>query len=223
MVDEETGKVVEGDDKGRGYEMSKGKYVEIEPEELEAVEIESTRTVEIDTFVPRKEIDKRYFDHPYYIVPSDKTAAEAFGVIRDAMKDKERVAIGRIVMAGREHIMAIEPLGKGMIGTTLRYEYEVRNEKTYFKDVPSVRVPKDMVNIAEHILDSKAGHFRPRTFKDRYESALRKLVRRKSKGHKIEVHKEDKEDRKNVIDLMDALKNSVKHKRKKSRKTRKAA
>jgi DNA end-binding protein Ku len=223
MVDEETGKVVDKDQKGRGYELSKGKYVEIEPEELDAVEIESTRTIEIDTFVPRKEIDKRYFDHPYYIIPSDKTAAEAFAVIRDAMKDKERVAIGRIVMAGREHIMAIEPLGKGMIGTTLRYEYEVRGEKTYFKDVPAVRVPKDMVRIAEHILESKAGHFRPRTFKDRYENALKKLVRRKAKGHKIEVNKEKDEERGNVINLMDALKNSVKHKRKKSRSKRKAA
>jgi len=223
MVDEETGKVVEGDEKGRGYELSKGKYVEIEPEELDAVEIESTRTVEIDTFVPRKEIDKRYFDHPYYIVPSDKTAAQAFAVIRDAMKDKERVAIGRIVMANREHIMALEPYGKGIIGTTLRYEYEVRPAKKYFKEVPAVRVPKDMVNIAEHILDSKAGHFRPRTFKDRYENALKKLVRRKAKGHKIEVPKEKKERGGNVVNLMDALRDSVKHRRKKSHGRRKAA
>src|SRR5688572_802026 len=133
MVDEETGRVVDKHNKGRGYELTKGKYVEIDPKELEAVEIESTRTVDIDTFVPRSEIDKRYFERPYYIVPAEKNAADAFAVIRDAMKDKDRVAIGRIVIAGREHIMAIEPLGKGMIGTTLRYEYEVRKEKQYFK------------------------------------------------------------------------------------------
>jgi Ku protein len=224
MVDEETGRVVDKDNKGRGYELTKGKYVEIEPEELDAVEIESTRTVEIDSFVPREEIDKRYFDRPYYIIPSEKTGADAFAVVRDAMKDKDRVALGRIVIAGREHILAVEPLGKGMVGTTLRYDYEVRGEKSYFKDVPKVRVPKDMVKIAEHILESKAGHFRPKTFKDRYENALKKLVRRKAKGHKIEVHKKDKEKEDNVIDLMEALKNSVKHKTGKRRRPhRKAA
>jgi Ku protein len=222
MVDEETGRVVDKENKGRGYELTKGKYVEIEPDELEAVEIESTRTVEIDTFVPRSEIDKRYFERPYYIVPAEKNAADAFAVIRDAMKDKERVAIGRIVIAGREHTMAIEPLGKGMIGTTLRYEYEVRKEKQYFKQVPNVRVKKEMVRIAEHILDSKAGHFRPKTFKDRYETALKKLVRRKAKGHKIEAPEREEQESGNVINLMEALKKSA-PKRGKAPRRRKAA
>lgn len=207
MVDEETGDVVEKEDKGRGYELTKGKYVEIEPEELEAVQIESTHTIDIDAFVPTEEIDKRYYDKPYYIVPDGKTGEEAFAVIRDAMKDKERAALARIVMANREHIMAIEPLGKGMLGTTLRYDYEVRDEKDYFKEVRSPKVPKEMVELAAHILDTKAGHFDTRKFKDQYETALKALVRRKAKGHTIEAPPPPEPS--NVINLMDALRQSV--------------
>ena len=212
MVDEDTGRVVDGDEKGRGYELSKGKYVEIEEDELKAVEIESTHTIDIDSFVPRSEIDKRYLDKPYYIAPGDKTGAEAFAVIRDAMGDEDRVALARIVMAHREHIIALEPLGKGMLGTTLRYDYEVRDEKDYFKGVPSPRIPKDMVNLAKHILETKPGHFNPDKFKDRYENALKKLVKRKASGKKIEVAKPE-ERKGNVIDLMEALRNSVKGKK----------
>jgi Ku protein len=208
MVDEETGKVVDKEDKGRGYELTKGKYVEIEPEELEAVAIESTHTVDIDTFVSAEEIDKRYYDRPYYIVPNGKTADEPFAVIRDAMKDKGRVALGRIVMAHREHIIAIEPLGKGMLGTTLRYDYEVRDEKPYFKEVRSPKVPKEMIKLASHILDTKAGRFDAGKFKDEYETALKALVRRKAKGHTIEAPEEPAKPS-NVINLMDALRQSV--------------
>ena len=132
MVDAETGDVVEGDQKGRGYELKKGKYVEIEKEELEAVQIESNHTIDIDSFVPRDEIDKRYLDHPYYIVPDGKAGIDAFAVIRDAMKDQDRVALARIVLTNREHVIAIEPLGKGLLGTTLRYPYELRDESDYF-------------------------------------------------------------------------------------------
>lgn len=208
MVDEETGRVVDKDQKGRGYELSKGKYVEIEPEELEAVEIASSHTIDIDTFVPEEEIDKRYYERPYYIVPDGKSGEEAFAVIRDAMKDKGRVALARIVFANREHIMAIEPWGKGMLGTTLRYDYEVRDEKEVFKGVPTPRVPKEMVQLASHILDEKAGHFDPTKFKDEYELALRKLVKRKASGKTIE-RSEPSEDRSNVIDLMAALQQSL--------------
>jgi DNA end-binding protein Ku len=208
MVDEETGKPVDKDQKGRGYEVSKGKYVEIEPEELEAVEVESTHTIDIDTFVPAEEIDKRYYERPYYIAPDAKSGEEAFAVIRDAMKDKNRVALARIVFANREHIMAIEPWGKGLLGTTLRYDYEVRDEKEAFKGIPSPRVPKEMVELASHILDKKAGHFDPVKFKDEYELALRKLVKRKAAGKTIE-RPEPAEDRSNVIDLMAALQQSL--------------
>ena len=208
MVDEETGKPVDKDQKGRGYEVSKGKYVEIEPEELESVEVESTHTIDIDTFVPEEEIDKRYYERPYYIAPDAKSGEEAFTVIRDAMKDKGRVALARIVFASREHIMAIEPWGKGLLGTTLRYDYEVRDEKEAFKGITSPRVPKEMVELASHILDKKAGHFDPAKFKDEYELALRKLVKRKAAGKTIE-RMEPAEDRSNVIDLMAALQQSL--------------
>jgi DNA end-binding protein Ku len=208
MVDEETGRVVGKEQKGRGYEVAKGKYVEIEPEELDAVEVESTHTIDIDTFVPEEEIDKRYYERPYYVVPDAKSGEEAFAVIRDAMKDKGRVALARIVFANREHIMAIEPWGKGLLGTTLRYDYEVRDEHEVFKGIPSPRVPKEMVHLAAHILDKKAGHFDPAKFKDEYELALRKLVKRKAAGKTIE-RTEPVEDRSNVIDLMAALQQSL--------------
>lgn len=219
MVDEQTGKVVDKDDKARGYELSKGTYVEIEPEELEAVEVESTHTIEFASFVPGEEIDKRYFDHPYYIVPDGKTGEEAYAVIRDAMKDKGRVALARIVFANREHIMAIEPWGKGLLGTTLRYEDEVRDDKAAFKAVANPKVDKEMVELASHILDKMAGHFDTSTFKDEYEHALRKLVQRKASGKKIE-RPEQPQDRSNVIDLMAALRQSVGQGSKKSAPTK---
>ena len=209
MVDEETGRVVAKQNKGRGYELGSGKYVEIEPEELEAVEIESTHTIDIDTFVPQEDIDKRYYERPYYIAPDGASGEEAFAVIRDAMKDKGRVALARIVFANREHILAIEPWGKGLLGTTLRYNYEVRDEKESFKDIASPRIAKEMVDLASHILDKKAGRFDTAKFKDEYELALRKMVRRKAAGKTIEGSEPDKRPS-NVIDLMDALRNSLK-------------
>jgi len=209
MVDEETGRPVDSEHKGRGYELSKGKYVEIDEDELKAIQIESTNTIDIDGFVPRSQIDKRYLDKPYYIAPNGKTGTEAFVVIRDAMQDEERVALARIVMAHREHIIMLEPLGKGILGTTLRYDYEVRKENEYFAHVPSPRISKDMVELASQILESKATEFDPDKFKDEYEKALRKLVQRKAKGHAIEAP-EPSERPSNVINLMDALRESIK-------------
>jgi Ku protein len=222
MVDEETGEVVEKENKGRGYELSKGKYVEIEPEELEAVQLESTRTIDIDTFVPSEEIDKRYYDRAYYIAPDGKTGIEAFAVIRDAMKDKDRVALARIVLAHREHVIALEPFGKGLLGTTLRYDYEVKDEKQFFSGIPSPKISKEMVDLASHILDKKAGHFDARKFKDEYETALKSLVRRKAKGHTIEAP-EPEPPASNVINLMDALRQSVKGSRGRGAKAAKAS
>ncbi|MGV7216126.1 non-homologous end joining protein Ku [Bradyrhizobium sp. UFLA05-112] len=209
MVDAETGDVVESDQKGRGYELRKGKYVEIEPEELEAVQIESNHTIDIESFVPREEIDKRYLNHPYYVAPDGKAAVDAFAVIRDAMKDEERVALARIVLTNREHVMAIEPLGKGLLGTTLRYPYELRDEDQFFDDIKSAKITKDMVELAGHILHTKAAHFDPSKFKDEYEDALKALVKRKASGKKIELP-EPEERPSNVINLMDALKQSLK-------------
>ncbi|HEY9451391.1 MAG TPA: Ku protein, partial [Bradyrhizobium sp.] len=209
MVDSETGDIVEGDQKGRGYELKKGSYVEIEKEELEAVQIESNHTIDIDSFVPRDEIDKRYLDSPYYIVPDGKAGIDAFAVIRDAMKDQDRVALARIVLTNREHVIAIEPLGKGLLGTTLRYPYELRDESDYFDGIKNPKISKDMIELAGHILDTKAAHFDPSKFKDEYENALKALVRRKASGKPIKVSEpEEKPD--NVVNLMDALKASLK-------------
>ncbi|MBR1123096.1 Ku protein [Bradyrhizobium lablabi] len=209
MVDAETGDVVESDQKGRGYELRKGEYVEVEREELEAVQIESNHTIEIDSFVPKEEIDKRYLDRPYYIVPDGKAGMDAFAVIRDAMKDQDRTALARIVLTNREHVIAIEPLGKGLLGTTLRYPYELRDETDYFDDIKSPKISKDMIELAGHILDTKAAHFDPSKFKDEYETALKALVRRKASGKPPKtVEREEKPD--NVVSLMDALKQSLK-------------
>jgi DNA end-binding protein Ku len=221
MVDEGTGREVDREHKGRGYELTKGKYVLIEEEELDAIELESTRTIDIEGFVPREQIDKRYLERPYYIVPNGKENADAFAVVRDAMKDKERVALARIVMAQREHIMTLEPLGKGMLATTLRFDYEVRDEKEYFAEVPTPRISRDMVKLAEHILESKAMKFDPRKFKDRYEQALRKLVQRKARGRTIEPPEPEKRED-NVIDLMEALRASL-GKRKPAKAAKRAA
>jgi len=211
MVDAETGDVVESDQKGRGYELKKGEYVEIEKEELEAVQIESNHTIDIDSFVPRDEIDKRYLNHPYYIAPDGKAGIDAFAVIRDAMKDQDRVALARIVLTNREHIIAIEPLGKGLLGTTLRYPYELRDEDEYFDDIKNPKISKDMIELASHILDTKAAHFDPGKFKDEYEDALKTLVKRKAAGKPVKAA-EREEKPGNVISLMDALRQSLKGK-----------
>ena len=209
MVDSETGEVVEKEQKGRGYEVNKGEYVPIEKDELDAVQIESNHTIDIDNFVPRAEIDKRYLDHPYYIVPDGKSGVEAFAVIRDAMKDQDRIALARVVLSNREHTVAIEPLGKGFLATTLRYDYEVRDEEDFFSDIKTPKVSKDMVELASHILESKAAHFDPKRFEDQYENALKALVKKKAAGKTIKApEKVEKAD--NVIDLMAALKQSLK-------------
>ncbi len=211
MVDSETGEVVEKEQKGRGYEVAKGEYVQIDKDELEAVQLESNHTIDIDNFVPRDEIDRRYLDNPYYIVPDGNAGIDAFAVIRDAMKDQDRVALARVVLSNRERIVAIEPLGKGLLATTLRYAYEVRSEEDYFADIKTPKISKDMVELASHILDTKASHFDPSKFEDEYENALKALVKQKAAGKTIKsVEKPAKAD--NVISLMDALKQSLKGK-----------
>jgi DNA end-binding protein Ku len=211
MVDSETGDVVESEQKGRGYELKKGEFVEIDKDELEAVQIESNHTIDIDSFVPKDEVDKRYLNHPYYIAPDGKAGTDAFSVIRDAMKDQDRVALARIVLTNREHVIAIEPLGKGLLGTTLRYPYELRDEDDYFDHIKSPKISKDMIELAGHILKTKAAHFDPSKFKDEYEDALKALVRRKASGKPIKAA-EHEENSDNVVSLMDALKQSLKHK-----------
>src|ERR1700691_1351569 len=209
MINKETGNRLKRDQKGRGYELKKGEYVENEKQELEDVQIESNHTIDIDSFVPKDEIDKRYLNHPYYIAPDGKAGIDAFAVIRDAMKQQDRVALARIVLTNREHVIAIEPLGKGLLGTTLRYPYELRDQSGYFDDIRNPKISKDMVELASHILDTKAAHFDPSKFKDQYENALKALVRRKAAGKPVKSA-EPEETPDNVINLMDALKQSLK-------------
>lgn len=208
MVDAETGDVVEKDQKGRGYELSKGKYVEIDVGELDAIQIDGTHTIEIDQFVPRDDIDERYFEKPYFIAPDGKTGIDAFAVIRDAMKRQDKAALARIVLTNREHVIALRPLDKGLLGTTLRYPYELRDEADYFDDIPSPRISKDMVDLAAHILGTKSARFDPGAFKDKYEAALQALVKRKAAGKTIKAP-EPAAESDNVIDLMAALRASL--------------
>ena len=145
----------------KGYEVGKGDYIELDPEELEAVAIESKRTIDIDEFVPKDEIDELYLNNPYYIAPDGEVGQQAFAVIREAIRKEGMVAIGKVVFTSREHIIALEARGKGLLGVTLRYPYEVRNEADYFDDIPDEKIPKDMLDLASHIVKTKAGHFEP--------------------------------------------------------------
>src|SRR3954451_18232676 len=154
-IDAESGDEVESADIIKGYQVGKGEYLEIEPEELEAIAIESKRTIEIDEFVPKKEIDELYLNSPYYLVPDGEVGQQAFAVIREAIRKEGMVAFGRVVFTSREHVMALEPRGKGLRGTTLRYPYEVRKEEEYFDDIPDEKLPKDMLDLAKHIVESK--------------------------------------------------------------------
>jgi DNA end-binding protein Ku len=206
-VDAETGEEVPSDQIIKGYEVAKGEYVEISDEELESIALESTKTIEIDEFVPRSEIDDLYNVRPYYIAPDGKVGQDAFVVIRSIIEQMKMVAVGRVVLTSREHVMAMEPRGKGLMGTLLRYPYEVRDEKEFFDDIPNVKLTKDMMDLARHIVETKTGHFKPAEFEDHYEHALKELIAKKSKGEKIEIPKEQPTGK--VINLMDALRRSV--------------
>ena len=206
-VDAETGDEVEQAAIIKGFEVNKGEYVELDPEELEAVAIESKRTIEIDEFVPKSDIDEIYMRDPYFIVPDGEVGQQAFAVIREAIRKEGMVALGKVVFTSREHIIALEARDKGMMGITLRYPYEVRDQSEYFDGIENEKVPKDMLELAIHIVETKKGKFEPQKFEDQYEDALKDLIRKKQKGEKIERPREPQ--RSNVVNLMDALKKSV--------------
>jgi DNA end-binding protein Ku len=207
-IDSETGDVVEAEDKVKGYEVEGGKYVLLEEDELDEVALESTHTIEIESFVERDEVDEIYLDESFYIVPNDDVAYEAFAVIREAMKKKDMVGLGRVVMHRRERLLMLQARGKGIAATALRYKPEVRKEDTYFDEIPNTKVPTDMLSLAEHILDSKKGKFDPAKFEDRYEDALTALIKAKKAGKEVPTSPAPKPS--NVINLMDALRRSVK-------------
>jgi Ku protein len=208
QVDAETGDPVERDDIGRGYEVAKGQYIQVEDEEIEKIKIASTHTIDITSFVPREEIDDRYIDSPYYIAPTDRVGQEAFSVIRDAIREKSMVALGRIVLSRREHVVMLEAFDKGLLATTLRYAYEVRDAAGVFEDIPDLKLPAEMKELAAHIVASKTEHFDPKKFEDHYENALVSLLRDKSAGRPIQAVEEAEAPR--VINLMDALRASIK-------------
>jgi DNA end-binding protein Ku len=206
-VDADTGDEVEPSDIINGYEVGKGQYIDVKPEELEAIALESKRTIEIDEFVPRDQIDVLYLNNPYFIVPDGEVGADAFAVIREAINKEGMVAIGKVVFTSREHIIALEARGKGMVGITLRYPYEVRKEHKYFDDVPDAKITKDMLELATHIIETKKGEFDPKKFEDQYEDALTELLKKKQAGEKIEAPKQ--REPANVVNLMEALRRSI--------------
>src|SRR3984893_14009325 len=208
LIDEETRQPVGPEHKGRGYEVGKGQYILMDDAELEAIEIESTHVIEIDSFVPRSQIDQRYFDSPYYIAPNASVGQEAFAVIREAMRGKAMVALGRLVLSKRERVIALEPYDKGLLGTTLRYPYDVRKAEDYFCDLPDIIIAPDMLTLAERILDSKAGEFDPATFRDRYEEALLAHLKAKQAGAVPERRKTFAPPHR-VVNLMEASRRSV--------------
>jgi DNA end-binding protein Ku len=206
-VDADTGEEVANEDIVKGYKVDTDTYIEMSKEELDDIALESTHTIDIDEFVPKSEIDNRYLIRPYYLVPDGKVGHDAFAVIRDTIRTMNKVAIGRVVLTNREHIVALEPLGKGLMGTLLRYPYEVRSEKEYFEDIQDVKITKDMLDLAKHIVENKSADFEPENFEDHYETALIDLINKKRNGIKIE--KAAPKTSGNVINLMDALKRSL--------------
>jgi DNA end-binding protein Ku len=206
-IDEGSGEEVPYEDIVKGYKSGDDQFVTLTREELEGVAVDSTRTIDIDRFVPSEEIDELYVADPYYIVPDGEVGAQAFAVIRDAIATKGMVALGRVVLSTREHVIAIRPRHKGLFATTLRYPYEVRKAEDYFDDIADEKVPKDMLDLATHIVETKAGHFEPDKFEDRYEQALVELIRKKQSGEKIPAVKQREPAK--VVSLMDALRRSV--------------
>ena len=206
-VDPETSEEVEGDDQVKGYAVGKNSYVLVEDDELDQIRIESTHTIDIDTFVSRSEVDERYFETPYYIAPDNKVGMEAFAVIREAMREKGKAGLARVVISRRERIMLLEPFEKGLLGTVLRYQYELRDAEPYFEEIPDLEIPAEMLDLASHIIERKAGPFDPTKFEDRYENAMLELMKSKQTGEPFTVAAPPRPT--NVVSLMDALRRSI--------------
>jgi DNA end-binding protein Ku len=211
VVDAETGDPVPDEDRVKGYKVENNAYVLVEEDELDKVALESTHTIDIEAFVPRSEVDAIYLDSPYYLVPDDRIAQEAFAVIREAMKKEDMVGLARVVLNRRERIVMIEPRGNGLLVTTLHYKNEVRNADVYFEDIPDIKISDDMLDLAVHIVETKAAHFDPTKFEDRYEEALAALVQSKRAGQTITPKPASQPS--NVVNLMDALRRSVQSER----------
>lgn len=207
-VDAETGEEVENDDIVKGYKIDTDAYLEVTKDELDNIALESTRTIDIDRFVPRAEIDDLYIVRPYYLVPDGKVGHDAYAVIRDTIKATGKVALARVVLTNREHVIALQARDNGLVGLLLRYAYEVREASDYFDDIKDVKITRDMLDLAAHIVEQKSGSFEPTAFDDHYEAALLELIEQKKAGHPIAKARARTEG--NVINLMDALRQSLK-------------
>jgi DNA end-binding protein Ku len=207
-VDADTGEEVSSEDIVKGYKVDTDSYLEVTKDELENIALESTRTIDIDQFVPRSEIDDLYLVRPYYIAPDGKVGHDAYAVIRETIRSLDKVALGRVVLTNREHIISLEARDKGLMGMLLRYPYEVRDSAEYFDDVQDVKITKDMLELAKHIVDQKSGHFDPSKFEDHYEAALQDLLNKKQNGQPIA--RAETRATGNVVNLMDALRASLK-------------
>src|SRR3954451_4383393 len=204
---------VDPDDIVKGYQYSKGSYVLLDDEELDAVKLESKKTLELTQFVDSSEIDPLFYERPYYVVPADDLAEEAFVVLREALRDTNKVALGQLTLRGREYVVSLKPCGRGILLETLRYADEVVKAQGYFRDIPETKPDPEMLDLAETLIDKKTAKFDPARFHDRYVDALKELIerKRKSKGAKIEAEDEAEAPRRgsNVVDLMAALKKSI--------------
>jgi DNA end-binding protein Ku len=199
---------VSREDLVKGYEYEKGKFVVVEPSELDAIKLETTKTIEIEKFVKESKIDEFYVDSPYFVAPDGPVADEPFRVFVEAMRRKKVAGIARVVLSGRERIVAVKPRGKGLIMQTLRYGSEVRSEEPYFEEVGTGKVDAQMLKLAEQLINQRLGEFDPSEFSDRYGEAVLALVKSKIAGQPIEVLEEEEPSAK-VVSLMDALRQSV--------------
>jgi DNA end-binding protein Ku len=210
-VDGTTGKPVDEKDEVKGYETGKDDFLLVEEEEIEAVQIESSHTLNLETFVKKEEIDPIYLDTPYYVTPADEVSAEAFAVIRMALEDKKMAGLARIVLWRRERPVVVEPFDKGMLLTTLHYDKEVRRPEEIFDDIDVPKLDPQMVELAEKVVESRKTEFDPKQFDDSYEAALEALIRAKKSGRKVRKPSRDEtpERPSNVVNLFDALKKSL--------------
>ena len=204
---------VDRDEILKGYEVSKGQYVLLDPEEIEKVKLESRKTLELTQFVELADIDPIYFDKPYYVAPADDLAEEAFVVLRDALKKTRKVGIGQLAMRGQEYVVSLKPCGRGMVLETLRYADEVHRASSYFRDIGDAKPDADLLDMAETLIEKKTSEFDAKEFENRYIDALKKLIAEKQKKRGKRVIQDEEPDRvpkgSNVIDLMAALKKSL--------------
>lgn len=207
MVDADTGKAVENEDIIKGYEISSGEYVFLEPDEVKAAVPEADKTLELEAFIPCDGVDTAYLDRPYYLAPADKPSAEIFALIRKGLEEKNVAALARTVLFRRLRTLLIRPGEKGLIASTLNYDYEVRPAKEIFSDIKNFKIDGEMLDLARHIIDTKRGEFDPTEFDDRYETALAELIRAKIEGRKLK--KKVKAEPKKVSSLLDALRQSA--------------